>query len=108
MSKAAEVIKQRHISMLIFPEGGRAPDGVLQPFKEGAAYIAIKAGVALVPVTLIGTHEVLPFGSGHMRGGTVILRIGAPVETSACKLHDRERLTELLRQRIATSLETCA
>jgi 1-acyl-sn-glycerol-3-phosphate acyltransferase len=102
------VIKQRHISMLIFPEGGRAPDGVLQPFKEGAAYIAIKAGVALVPVTLIGTHEVLPFGSGHMRGGTVILRIGAPVETSACKLHDRERLTELLRQRIATSLETCA
>jgi 1-acyl-sn-glycerol-3-phosphate acyltransferase len=106
MSKAADVIKQRHISMLIFPEGGRAPDGVLQPFKEGAAYIAIKAGVPLVPVTLIGTHEVLPFGSGHMRGGTVILRIGSPVETSACKLHDREKLTELLRQQIATSLET--
>src|SRR5450631_2502679 len=107
LTKAAEVIKHRGISMLIFPEGGRSPDGVLQPFKEGAAYIAIKAGVPLVPVTLIGTHQILPFGSGHMRGGTVILRIGVPVVTSACKLHDRERLTEELRQQVAQA-SVCA
>src|SRR5271165_5964015 len=107
MTKAAEVIRQRHISMLIFPEGGRSPDGILQPFKEGAAYIAIKAGVPLVPVTLIGTHEVLPFGSGHMRGGTVILRIGAAVDTNTSKLHDRERLTEIVRDQVAQAL-ACA
>ena len=106
MTKAAQVIKERGISLLIFPEGGRAPDGVLQPFKEGAAYIAIKAGVPLVPVTLIGTREVLPFGSAHMRGGTVVLRIGEPVATSAGKLSDRDRLTEAVRQRIVESLET--
>jgi len=105
MTKAAQVIKDRGISLLIFPEGGRSADGVLQPFKEGAAYIAIKAGVPLVPITLIGTREILPFGSGHMRAGTVILRIGVPVPTSACKLSDRDRLTETLRQRIAESLE---
>ena len=108
MTKAAQVIKDRGISLLIFPEGGRAPDGVLQPFKEGAAYIAVKAGAPLVPLALIGTHEVLPFGSGHMRGGNVILRIGAPVPTNNCKLQDRDRLTETLHQRIAESLETYA
>jgi len=105
MTKAAQVIKERGISLLIFPEGGRAPDGVLQPFKEGAAYIAIKAGAPLIPVTLIGTYKILPFGSGVMRGGTVILRIGAPVPTTACKLQDRDRLTEALHQTIAESLK---
>jgi 1-acyl-sn-glycerol-3-phosphate acyltransferase len=104
MTKAAQVIKERGISLLIFPEGGRAADGVLQPFKEGAAYIAIKACAPLVPVTLIGTREVLPFGSAHLHGGNVMLRIGIPVPTSACKLSDRDRLTEAVRQDIAESI----
>src|ERR1700704_4334258 len=49
MNLAAQVIRERRISMLIFPEGGRSRDGVLQPFKEGGAYIAIKAQVPLLP-----------------------------------------------------------
>ena len=43
MTTAAAVIQKRGISMLIFPEGGRSEDGLLQPFKEGGAFIAIKA-----------------------------------------------------------------
>ena len=50
MQTAAEVMQNRKISLLIFPEGGRSHDGRLQPFKEGAAYIAIRAGAPLVPV----------------------------------------------------------
>jgi hypothetical protein len=45
---------------LVFPEGGRAAGGQLQPMAAGAAYIAIKAQVPLVPLTLIGTYELLP------------------------------------------------
>ena len=49
MTEGAHIIANRHISVLLFPEGGRAPQG-LREFKEGAAYIAIKAGVPVVPV----------------------------------------------------------
>jgi 1-acyl-sn-glycerol-3-phosphate acyltransferase len=52
MTLAAESIRTRNISLLIFPEGGRSHDGVLKPFKDGAAYIAIKAGVPIVPLDL--------------------------------------------------------
>src|ERR1700691_5334852 len=63
MTLAADTIRSRNISVLIFPEGGRAHDGVLQPFKDGASYIAIKAGVPLVTLAIYGTHEILAMHS---------------------------------------------
>src|SRR5947209_9025812 len=60
MQLAAETIQQKKISLLIFPEGGRSHDGELQPFKEGGAYIAIRAGVPVGAVVITGTREVLP------------------------------------------------
>src|SRR5580704_10669542 len=89
LTRAAEMIRERRISILIFPEGGRSMDGDLQPFKEGAAYIAIKAGVPMVPVTLIGTRSILAMGSATFRRGAVTLRIGEPIATASLKLHDR-------------------
>ena len=62
MAEAGRVIRERGISVLIFPEGGRSLEG-LKPFKEGAAYIAINAGVPVVPVGVEGTLQVLPMHS---------------------------------------------
>ncbi len=100
MTLAAQVIREEGISLLIFPEGGRSRTGEMRDFKEGAAFIAIKAGVPLVPVALKGTREVLPFGAGMVRAGTVIMRIGDPIATTQAVPHDRVRLTEELRHRI--------
>lgn len=97
MQQAAEAIQQKKISLLIFPEGGRSHDGVLQPFKEGGAYIAIKAGVPVVPAVLIGTREVLPFGGGVVLSGSVTLRLLKPIPTAQLTLKDRGKLTEELR-----------
>jgi 1-acyl-sn-glycerol-3-phosphate acyltransferase len=105
MGQAAQTVRERGTSLLVFPEGGRSRDGELGEFKEGAAYIAIKAGVPLVPVAIKGTREVLPFGSGHIRPGKVTMRIGAPLPTSQLKLHDRGRVTQELRNRIVALLE---
>ena len=69
MTLAAQVVREQKISLLIFPEGGRSRKGEMRPFLEGAAYIAIRAGVPLVPIGLQGTREVLPYGSGNIRGG---------------------------------------
>jgi 1-acyl-sn-glycerol-3-phosphate acyltransferase len=104
MSVAAEMLRTRGISMLIFPEGGRSRDGVMRPFKEGAAYIGIKAGVPIVPIALIGTRDVLPFGSGHIRPGRVLLRVGEPIETANLALRDRGSVTEQIRARITEML----
>ncbi|MBM3775675.1 MAG: 1-acyl-sn-glycerol-3-phosphate acyltransferase, partial [Acidobacteria bacterium] len=70
MSDAARAIRQRGISALVFPEGGRTY-GELGEFKEGAAYIAIKAGVPIVPMAMTGLREVLPRGSGVVNRGRV-------------------------------------
>jgi len=104
MSETARLIRERGISALVFPEGGRS-SGTLTDFKEGAAYIAIKAGVPLVPIAISGTREVLPMGSLHVRPGRVRLRIGDPIPTAGMSLKDRERLTGELRDRILALLE---
>jgi len=101
LSLAADMIRERRISVLIFPEGGRSMDGILRPFKEGAAYIAIKAGVPIVPVALIGTRAILPMGAATFHRGAVTLRIGDPIPTGQLALRDRGTLTECIRNQIA-------
>src|SRR5256885_2244953 len=78
MTEGARIIQKRRISVLLFPEGGRAPEG-LREFKEGAAYIAIKAGVPVVPIAIVGMREKLPMGSIHLRSGRVGVRVGHPI-----------------------------
>ncbi len=104
MTVAADSIRTRNISLLIFPEGGRAHDGVLQPFKDGAAYIAIKAGVPIVPLAISGTREILAMHSATIRRGNVTLSIGDPIPTEGLTLHDRKSLTESTRQSVANRL----
>ncbi len=104
MTQAATNIREKGISMLIFPEGGRTPDGELKPFKEGVAYIAIKAGVPILPVALIGTRAVVPIHSGIVKAGKVVVRVGEPISTANLTLKDRERITEEVRQQIVSML----
>ena len=92
------------MSVLLFPEGGRAPEG-LREFKEGAAYIAIKAGVPIVPIAIAGMRELLPMGSSHIRSGSVAVRIGDPVSTQGLRLSDRVDLTLRLYREISALLE---
>jgi len=105
LGMAAETVQQRGVSLLIFPEGGRTHDGVLGPFSEGAAYIAIKAGVPLVPLTLMGTREVLPFGSGFPRPGRVRMVVGKPIPTEGLTLKNRDQITSEARAQVEANLQ---
>lgn len=96
MSSAGKIMKERGISVLVFPEGGRSVSGKLQPFKDGAAYLALKGAVPVLPIAHQGTHEVLPMHSWLVRPGRVTLRVGDVIETEAADT-DRARLTEQLR-----------
>ena len=103
MSEGAQIIASRGLSVLLFPEGGRSDRG-LRDFREGAAYIAIKAGVPAVPVALVGMRDLLPKGSIHLRSGRVTVRIGDPIPTAAMKSADRLELTSRLHAEVARML----
>jgi 1-acyl-sn-glycerol-3-phosphate acyltransferase len=104
MTEGARLIADRRVSMLLFPEGGRCPVG-LREFKEGAAYIAIKAGVPIVPMALVAMREKLPMGSVHLRSGVVTIRIGAPIPTASMTPGDRVALTARLYSEIAAMVD---
>ena len=66
-------------SILIFPEGGRSPDGWGQEFRGGAAYLSVKVGVPVVPIHLAGTDRILAKGMKRPQPGPVTVRFGNPM-----------------------------
>jgi 1-acyl-sn-glycerol-3-phosphate acyltransferase len=92
-------------SVIIFPEGTRSRDGNLLPFKKGAFVAAIHLGVPIVPVVCKGTQAIMPKG-GYLSivPGTAELVVLEPVPTEGLTYDDRDRLRELVRQRIAAEL----
>jgi len=100
LTKAADTVRSLGISLLIFPEGGRSETGEMQDFKDGAAYIAIKAQAPLVPLALIGTRDALPMGGIKFTPGKARLIIGEPIPTTGLTTRDRARLTATARERI--------
>jgi 1-acyl-sn-glycerol-3-phosphate acyltransferase len=104
LAAAAKTIQSLKISLLVFPEGGRSLTGELREFKDGAAYLAIKAQAPIVPLAILGTHAVLPMHGKKITSGKVKLIIGEPIQTTGLTIRDREELTTTLRDRIAHML----
>jgi len=100
VTAGARLIADRSVSVLLFPEGGRSP-AEMREFKEGAAYLAIKAGVPAVPIGISGTRQVLPMGSALVQPRPVTLRIGDPIPTADLKPADRTELNATLQKRVA-------
>lgn len=100
MSDGARLIRERNVSVLLFPEGGRSVDRLAE-FKEGTAYIAIKAGVPAVPIGLEGMRSIMKMHTSYVYPGTVYLRVGDPIDTSHLTIRDREALTLQLHDRVA-------
>ncbi len=76
---AGEVIRQG-INMTIFVEGKRSFDGKLLPFKKGPFYLAMECGVPVVPVTIVGTHEIMPKRRFSIRPGTATIVFHEPID----------------------------
>ncbi|MGD0068381.1 MAG: lysophospholipid acyltransferase family protein [Streptosporangiaceae bacterium] len=64
----------------IYPEGTRSPDGRLYRGRPGVAWLAMKSGLPVLPVAMIGTRHVLPPGHVVPRPGRIEIRIGAPLK----------------------------
>ena len=95
MRDAAEKIHEG-MSVVIFPEGSRSPDGSIQPFKKGGFTLAIKSKVPIVPIAITGSGEILRKGKLKVYPGSITIRVDRPVETKGCTMKDRGVLMDQL------------
>jgi len=105
---AIRKIKEKNYSFLIFPEGTRSLDGNLLPFKRGGFVLAIKSGVPIVPITIIGSRNVLPKKKFFLKKGKIKVIFHPPIPTVELKYEDRFMLTEKVRNIIENDLKNQA
>ena len=86
--------------LFVFPEGGRTPDGNMQPFLAGAAFLAIRAQVPLVPIALSGVYDLLPIHTRHFYPGDITLTVGEPISTAGLTIRQTDELNARLREAI--------
>ncbi len=89
------------LPLVIFPEGGRTPDGEIKPFLPGAFFLAIKAQVDIVPVALVGTYELLPMDTYHIKCQPLEMRVGEPIPTAGLTMRDLEAVSNQVKAAMA-------
>jgi long-chain acyl-CoA synthetase len=80
LATCKEFMQQTSGSIILYPEGTRSHNGVMRPFKAGAALLAIELGVPVVPAYIEGTHLILPKGNYVPRANRVTVRFGEPIQ----------------------------
>ena len=101
---AAQKIREGK-SVMTFPEGTRSKDGVIKPFKQGMFHLAIKAGVPIVPVCIIGAGAIMPKRSLRINPGKVTMIIGKPIDVTGYTVEDRAQLIERVRNVIVNNYD---
>ncbi|VEI48372.1 1-acyl-sn-glycerol-3-phosphate acyltransferase [Actinobacillus equuli] len=93
MNKVGEIIRERQISIWMFPEGTRSRGRGLLPFKTGAFHTAIAAGVPIVPIVCSSLHNKVDLN--RWNNGTVICESLEPIDTTG---YNRDNIKELIEK----------
>jgi 1-acyl-sn-glycerol-3-phosphate acyltransferase len=105
MNEAAQKIRDG-MSVVIFPEGSRSPDGLIQPFKKGGFTLAIKSKVPIVPISISGSRDIMPKDKLTATSGKIRMLLDHPIETENCSLKDREFLMKRVRETISKNFKS--
>jgi 1-acyl-sn-glycerol-3-phosphate acyltransferase len=95
------------LSVFVFPEGARTPTGEVQSFLNGAAFLAIRAQVPVVPIALVGVYDLLPIHTTHFYPSKTPIKVvfGQPIPTEGRSPRESEALTEELRNAISALIQ---
>ncbi|MGZ3536299.1 MAG: lysophospholipid acyltransferase family protein [Thermodesulfobacteriota bacterium] len=104
MNEAAQKIRDG-MSVTIFPEGSRSPDGSIQPFKKGGFTLAIKSKVPIVPIAIDGSRDIMPKDKFTVTSGEIRILMDRPIETESYSLKDREVLMKRVRETICKNFK---
>ncbi len=91
-------------SLFVFPEGTRSISGEMGPFRRGSFVMALRAGVPIVPCTIIGTRDVMKKGDPRIHTGEATVVIHEPIATAGLSEEDRFSLADRVRATIASAL----
>jgi 1-acyl-sn-glycerol-3-phosphate acyltransferase len=105
MQRAANYLRNG-ICAFIFPEGTRSRDGYLHKFKKGGFKLAIQAGAPIIPITIIGSRQILPPGESIFRPGRMDMYIDEPIQTTGLTDTDIETLMEIVYKQMAKHYES--
>jgi len=92
-------------SVMTFPEGTRSRDGEIKSFKQGTFHLAIKAGVPIVPVSIVGSGRIMPKRSLTVTPGRVKLIIDKPIEVKGYNVENRHELIDRVRNVIINNYD---
>ncbi len=104
MDELAEKIRSG-TSVLIFPEGTRSQDGMLQPFKKGGFHMALKSGCDLVPVAISNSCLIATKKSLRINKGSFDLHFGRPIPTADYNRSNMKALMNRVRKAIVNQME---
>jgi len=99
LNRAAAILKAGQ-PLVVFPEGGRSATGQVKPFLPGVFYVAIKAGVDVVPMALVGTYELLPMETFHIKPRPLEMLVGEPVPSAGYGLRDMDKLAARVQKAV--------
>lgn len=92
-------------SVMSFPEGTRSKNGTIRPFKQGMFHLAIGSGVPIVPISIIGAHEIMPKRSLQIKPGKVVMVIDRPIDVNDYSIETRQELIHRVRNVIIQNCE---
>jgi len=101
--RASSLLK-KGISIIVFPEGTRSPDGEVKEFKRGAFLLARHSKLPVLPLSIRGSFEMLPRNGWCFWPGTIHMRMGTPLATRNLSRQESESLTERVRDTIIKNL----
>jgi len=104
LKKGASLLK-KGISIIVFPEGTRSPDGEVKEFKRGAFLLARHSKSPVIPLSIRGSFEMLPRTGWCFRPGTACIRSGEPIPTRSLSPQESGSLMERVRDTIIKNLK---
>jgi 1-acyl-sn-glycerol-3-phosphate acyltransferase len=101
VGRAAQLMRKRGYSFLVFPEGTRTRDGTLQAFRRGGFFLALESGAPIVPITIKGTFALMPRGQWYARRGRIQVIFHEAIPVAGYTVETMPALIEKVRAALA-------
>jgi 1-acyl-sn-glycerol-3-phosphate acyltransferase len=102
----ASSLTSQGLSLIVYPEGTRSRDGRVNRFKGGSFYLALKSGMPVVPISVVGSRHIMLKGRLATYPGRVRLVVHEPIDTRGLEETDPKEFGERIRRIIAPDVES--